>query len=81
MSDNPRHDACAYFAGLVAGLLLPGMAVAQRASARPDPRSPTAERLPIDEVDPPWPPSLPIHWILGPIRGLFVDDEDHLWVI
>ena len=48
---------------------------------RPAPGSPTAERLPIYEVDPSWPPTLPNDWILGDIRGLFVDDRDHLWVI
>ena len=69
------------FAGLVAGLLLPGIAFAQGANAKPDPRSPTAERLPIYEIDPTWPPTLPNDWILGDIRGLFVDDDDHLWVI
>ena len=69
------------FAGLVAGLLLPVAATAQGANAKPDPGSPTAERLPIYEVDPTWPPTLPNNWILGDIRGLFVDDRDHLWVI
>jgi hypothetical protein len=33
------------------------------------------------EIDPTWPPTLPNDWILGDIRGLFVDDDDHLWVI
>jgi hypothetical protein len=68
-------------AGLVAGLLLPVVATAQGANAKPDPGSPTAERLPIYEIDPKWPPTLPNDWILGDIRGLFVDDRDHLWVI
>src|SRR5215471_21604264 len=69
------------FAGLVAGLLLPVLASAQGANARSDPQSPTADRLPIYQVDPTWPPTLPNDWILGDIRGLFVDDRDHLWVI
>src|SRR5882672_5704933 len=69
------------FAGLVAGLLLPVVATAQGANAKPDAASPTAERLPIYEIDPTWPPTLPNDWILGDIRGLFVDDRDHLWVI
>jgi hypothetical protein len=68
-------------AGLVAGLLLPVVAGAQGANAKAAPRSPTADRLPIYEVDPTWPPTLPNDWILGDIRGLFVDDRDHLWVI
>src|SRR5262245_29062767 len=70
--------------GLLAGLLLlllPVAANPQGANAKPDPKSPTAEQLPIYEIDPTWPPTLPHDWILGDIRGLFVDDRDHLWVI
>ena len=68
-------------AGLIAALLLPVVAVAQGANAKPAPGSPTADRLPTYEIDPTWPPTLPNDWILGDIRGLFVDDRDHLWVI
>jgi hypothetical protein len=32
-------------------------------------------------IDPTWPPTLPNDWILGDIRGMFIDDDDHLWVI
>ena len=59
----------------------PVVAGAQGANAKAAPGSPTADRLPIYEVDPSWPPTLPNDWILGDIRGLFVDDRDHLWVI
>lgn len=54
---------------------------AQTAGAVVAPGSPTAERLPLYEVDPNWPPVLPNDWIWGDIRGLFVDDDDHLWVL
>jgi hypothetical protein len=60
---------------------VPVAAAAQGANARPAAGSPTAENLPIYEVDPTWKPDLPNDWILGDIRGLFVDDDDHLWVI
>ena len=66
---------------LLVTLVLPLTAHAQSANAKPAPGSPTAERLPIYEVDPTWPPTLPNDWIWGDIRGLFVDDRDHLWVI
>ena len=62
-------------------LLAPVAADAQSANAAAAPGSPTADRLPIYEIDPTWPPTLPNDWILGDIRGLFVDDKDHLWVI
>ena len=68
-------------AALAAALLLPALANAQGANAKPAPGSPTADQLPIYEVDPTWPPTLPNDWILGDIRGLFVDDRDHLWII
>jgi hypothetical protein len=68
-------------AALVAWLLVPAAAGAQSANAAVAPGSPTADRLPIYEIDPAWPPTLPHDWILGDIRGLFVDDRDHLWVI
>lgn len=62
-------------------LLVPTAAAAQSANAKPAPGSPTADNLPIYEVDPTWPPTLPNNWILGDIRGLFADDNDHLWII
>jgi hypothetical protein len=68
-------------AALAACLLVPLAAHAQSANAAVAPGSPTAERLPVYEIDPTWPPTLPNDWILGDIRGLFVDDQDHLWVI
>jgi hypothetical protein len=78
MLTRPRHIRHLVFA---AALLLPMAANAQGANAKPDPASPTADKLPIYEIDPTWPPTLPNDWILGDIRGLFVDDRDHLWVI
>jgi hypothetical protein len=68
-------------AALAACLLVPLAAHAQSANAAVAPGSPTADRLPVYEIDPTWPPTLPNDWILGDIRGLFVDDQDHLWVI
>ncbi len=68
-------------AAIAALLFLPVAAGAQSARAAAAPGSPTADRLPLYEIDPTWPPTLPNDWILGDIRGLFVDDKDHLWVI
>jgi len=31
-------------------------------------------------VDPAWPQTLPNHWILGQLGGLYVDQHDHVWV-
>ena len=33
------------------------------------------------EVDPLWPKPLPNHWLLGMTIGIWVDDQDHVWII
>ena len=66
---------------LIMLLLWTGSARSQGANAKVAPGSPTADNLPIYEVDPTWPPTLPNDWILGDIRGLFADENDHLWII
>jgi DNA-binding beta-propeller fold protein YncE len=33
------------------------------------------------EVDPLWPKPLPNHWLLGSAIGVWVDDQDHVWII
>ncbi len=33
------------------------------------------------EVDPLWPKPLPNHWVLGMTIGVWVDDQDHVWII
>src|SRR5262245_48791993 len=38
-------------------------------------------QAPMFEVDPLWPKPLPNHWLLGWTIGLWVDDQDNIWVI
>src|SRR5215471_12738086 len=38
-------------------------------------------RAPMFEVDPLWPKPLPNHWLLGSTIGVWVDDEDNVWII
>ncbi|MGZ5071803.1 MAG: hypothetical protein ACXWBL_01615, partial [Usitatibacter sp.] len=33
------------------------------------------------EVDPLWPKPLPNHWLLGMTIGVWVDDQDNIWII
>ena len=33
------------------------------------------------EVDPLWPKPLPNHWVLGMTIGIWVDEQDHVWII
>src|SRR5688572_22081898 len=72
MRVSPKPGACA--ALLVLTSALGACSPAPAAVADGDP-------IPVYEIDPTWPPELPNKWILGQIRGLFVDENDHLWVI
>jgi DNA-binding beta-propeller fold protein YncE len=40
-----------------------------------------AVQAPRFEVDPLWPKPLPNHWILGSTIGVWVDADDHVWII
>ncbi len=39
-----------------------------------------ASRVPVFEVDPFW-PKMPEKFILGPVRGLSINSEDHIWIV
>src|SRR6267154_183500 len=38
-------------------------------------------QAPMFEVDPLWPKPLPNHWLLGSTIGVWVDEQDHVWII
>ena len=40
-----------------------------------------AREAPMFEVDPFWPKPLPNHWLLGSTIGLWVDEQDHVWIL
>src|SRR5579872_2775589 len=40
-----------------------------------------AQMAPRFEVDPLWPKPLPNHWVLGSAIGVWVDTDDHVWII
>src|SRR5436309_10120971 len=33
------------------------------------------------EVDPLWPKPMPNHWVLGQTIGVWVDTDDHVWIV
>jgi DNA-binding beta-propeller fold protein YncE len=68
-----------YGAALAAGIagLGLGQALLQKQAAA---EGGTVE-APIFEVDPMWPKPLPNSWLLGWTIGLWVDEQDHVWVI
>ena len=40
-----------------------------------------AVQAPMFEVDPFWPKPLPNHWVLGAAVGVWVDAQDHIWMV
>src|ERR671913_787792 len=65
------------FVGVIA-LLWAGQAVLERAAAAQDGNRAQAPRF---EVDPFWPKPLPNHWLLGNSIGLWVDEQDNVWMV
>jgi DNA-binding beta-propeller fold protein YncE len=67
-------------AGLLAlfAVLAIGQALLERSV---EAQSKTAVQAPRFEVDPLWPKPLPNHWILGSAIGVWVDSDDHIWII
>ncbi len=61
--------------GLLA-MLGVAQAVLERAAAQP-----SGVQAPRFEVDPFWPKPLPNHWVLGNAIGVWVDDQDVVWII
>src|ERR1043166_7926436 len=41
----------------------------------------TGAIAPVFEVDPLWPKPLPHHWALGMVIGVWVDEQDVVWII
>jgi DNA-binding beta-propeller fold protein YncE len=65
------------FIGLLAALGVAQLMLDQTAVAQ----SKGAVQAPRFEVDPLWPKPLPNHWVLGSTIGVWVDTDDHIWII
>jgi DNA-binding beta-propeller fold protein YncE len=55
-----------------------GQTVLERSAAA---QSKSTVQAPRFEVDPLWPKPLPNHWLLGSAIGVWVDEQDHVWII
>ena len=67
------------FAGaMLAALAVLGVAQAMLERAAAEQAGVEAPRF---EVDPLWPKPLPNHWVLGNAIGVWVDDQDVVWII
>ena len=62
----PRLGLQLAFAGLVA------LATSQFVSAAEPPKF---------QIDTSWPKTLPNNWIVGQIGGIYVDSQDHVWIV
>jgi DNA-binding beta-propeller fold protein YncE len=69
-------------AGFVAllAVLAVGQAILDRTSAAQN-QSTGGAQAPRFEVDPLWPKPLPNHWVLGQTIGVWVDTDDHVWIV
>src|SRR5258706_3195658 len=62
--------------------LLVVLGIAERVLERTaDAQSKTAVQAPRFEVDPLWPKPMPNHWVLGQTIGVWVDTDDHVWIV
>src|ERR1700682_6318841 len=77
MKNARRNLAIGVVSAVVLTALGCGQAVLQSRADAPG-RMVEAPRF---EVDPLWPKPLPNHWLLGSTIGIWVDDEDHVWMI
>ena len=75
-----RNRSLVAGASVVALLVVMGVSqfVLERTAAAQNKGAVQAPRF---EVDPLWPKPLPNHWILGSTIGVWVDTDDHVWII
>ncbi len=69
------------FAGAAFGVTLLALGCGQALMERRAEAGRAMAQAPKFEVDPLWPKPLPHHWLLGMTIGVWVDDEDHIWII
>ena len=74
-----RHLAIWRSQGLVAGVALGLGPRLLRSEVAAQTRG--AVEAPMFEVDPFWPKPLPNHWVLGAAVGVWVDAQDHVWMV
>jgi DNA-binding beta-propeller fold protein YncE len=70
-----------FAAGAVTLVVVALLGVAQLLAQRTADAQDSMVEGPRFEVDPLWPKPLPNHWLLGMTIGIWVDDQDHVWII
>jgi DNA-binding beta-propeller fold protein YncE len=69
------------YAGAGLAALVIGLGVGQAVLENKAEAQARTVQAPKFEVDPLWPKPLPNHWLLGMVIGVWVDDQDHVWII
>jgi DNA-binding beta-propeller fold protein YncE len=69
------------YAGAGLAALIVALGVGQAVLERKAEAQARTVQAPMFEVDPLWPKPLPNHWLLGMTIGVWVDDQDHVWII
>jgi len=69
------------YIGVGFAALLGALAIGQAALDKSAAAQSTGVMAPRFEVDPLWPKPLPNHWVLGSTIGVWVDTDDHVWII
>ena len=76
-----RSGLSKFYVGAALVALLVALGVGQALFDRQAAAQGDTVQAPVFEVDPLWPKPLPNHWLLGMTIGVWVDDEDHVWII
>ncbi len=70
-----------FFIGAALAALIVALGVGQSVLQNKADAQGRTVQAPMFEVDPLWPKPLPNHWLLGWTIGVWVDEQDHVWVI
>ena len=70
-----------FFIGAALAALMVALGVGQSVLQNKADAQGRTVQAPMFEVDPLWPKPLPNHWLLGWTIGVWVDEQDHIWVI
>src|SRR5438477_6092855 len=80
MKNLMRNRAVVVAASLIGLLAVLGVAQAVLGRAA-EGQCKGAAMAPRFEVDPMWPKPMPNHWVLGQTIGVWVDSDDHVWIV
>ena len=70
-----------FFIGAALAALIVALGVGQSVLQNKADAQGRTVQAPMFEVDPLWPKPLPNHWLLGWTIGVWVDEQDHIWII